>query len=157
MTGTALRAGMSAVIVLRKRMSYLVGHIPAAAGLQREPGLPAVGCLNMTVFINAEHDRMPPRADINPDDVLQLGYELGLARQPEPPDPAWLQSGRPPDPLHRPDPDDDGVRHNRPMRGCARRIAEGQGHRVSCRATNSRTSPATAPFHRLVLARPVSP
>ena len=50
----------------------IMGHRPAAAGLQRQAQLGAVERLDLRFLIEAEHDGMRRRVDIEPNDVAQL-------------------------------------------------------------------------------------
>jgi len=126
----------------------VMGEGTATAGLQRQAGLGAIECLDLRFLVDAEHDRVRRRIDIEADDIPQLGHELGVARQLELTDPMGLQAVRPPDALHRADADAGRFRHHlgRPMRGFARRIAEGQGHRALVHARRQRWN-ARGPRH----------
>ena len=75
----------------------VVGHRPAAARLHRQPRLGAVERLDLRLLVDAEHQRMRRRIDIEADDVAQLGHELGIARQLELAHPVRLQSVGAPD------------------------------------------------------------
>jgi hypothetical protein len=55
----------------------VVGHRVGAAGLHRQVRLGAVERLDLALLVDAEHDGVRGRIDIEPDDVAQLGYELG--------------------------------------------------------------------------------
>src|SRR5947208_7228725 len=59
----------------------IMGHRPAASRLDRQAWLGAVERLYLALFIDAEHHRVRRRVDIQPDDVTQLGDEIGVARQ----------------------------------------------------------------------------
>ena len=79
----------------------IVGHRLAAPRLDRQSGLGAVERLDLALLVDRQHHRMGRRIDIEPDDVGQLGGELGVARALEGAQPVRLQSVRPPDALHR--------------------------------------------------------
>src|SRR5215469_16736005 len=110
----------------------VMGHRPAPAGFQRQPGLGAVERLDLRFLVDRQHHRVRRRIDVEPDDVIELGGELRIARQLELPHPMRLEPVRPPDPLHRGDAETDRLGHHRgrPMDGLARRIGQCQGHRA---------------------------
>src|SRR5215472_5576148 len=56
-------------------------HRPATARFQRQARLRAVERLDLRFLVNAEHDRMGRRMDIEADNVPQLRYKIGVARQ----------------------------------------------------------------------------
>ena len=70
----------------------IVGHGAAAAWLQRQARLGAVERLDLPLLVDAEHDRMRRRIDVEADDVAQLGDELGVVRQLELAHPVRLQA-----------------------------------------------------------------
>jgi hypothetical protein len=47
----------------------VVGHRATAAGLERQPGLSAVECLDLRFFVNRQHHRVRRRINVEPDDV----------------------------------------------------------------------------------------
>src|SRR5262245_10226805 len=112
--GGKQRGSAVALVVMR--------HRPATARFQRQARLRAVERLDLRFLVNAEHDRMGRRIDIEADNVPQLRYKIGVARQLELACPVRLQAVRPPDPLHRTDADPDRFGHHRsgPMRRLAR-------------------------------------
>src|SRR5215467_11165510 len=58
----------------------IVSHRPATALLQRQAGLGTVQSLNLTLLIDAHHDRVLGWIQIEPNDVFQfLGEALVLA------------------------------------------------------------------------------
>jgi hypothetical protein len=57
----------------------VMGHGPGAAPLQRQPGLRSVERLDLALFIDAEHDSMRRRIDVELDDVAQLADEVRVA------------------------------------------------------------------------------
>ncbi len=75
----------------------VVGHGPAAPLLQRQARLRAVKRLNLALLIDAQHHRMGGRADVKPDDIVQLLDEGRIARQLEHPPAVGAQAVRPPD------------------------------------------------------------
>ena len=79
----------------------IVGHRLAAPRLDRQSGLGAVERLDLALLVDRQHHRMGRRIDIEPDDVGQLGGELGVARALEGAQSVRLQFVRPPDALHR--------------------------------------------------------
>ena len=52
----------------------VVGHGAEAAFHQRQAGLGAVERLNLAVFVDAEHDGVGGRIDIEPDDVARAAH-----------------------------------------------------------------------------------
>ncbi len=56
----------------------IVGHRGAAPLLHREPRLRTIKRLNLGLLIEAEHNGMGRRADIEPDDVVQFLGEGGI-------------------------------------------------------------------------------
>ena len=72
----------------------VVGHGPQAAGLQRQARLGAVERLDLRFLVDAQHNRMRRRIDIEADDVSELGHEFVIARQLELAYPVRLQSVR---------------------------------------------------------------
>src|ERR1700746_1821458 len=60
----------------RSMAFVVVGHGPGAALFEREAGLGAVKRLDLALLVDAEHDGVRGRIDIEPDDVAQLGYSF---------------------------------------------------------------------------------
>ena len=58
----------------------VVGQSAGAALLQRQPGLGAVECLNLALFVDREDDRMGGRIDIEPTMLLSARQERPPAR-----------------------------------------------------------------------------
>jgi hypothetical protein len=56
------------------RGAVVVGHRPAPARLQRQPGLGAVERLDLALFVQPQHDRVRRRFHIEADDVGELGF-----------------------------------------------------------------------------------
>jgi len=54
-------------------------HRPQTSRLQRQPRLRAVKRLDLRFLVDAEHDRMRRRIDVEADDVPQFRHELGVA------------------------------------------------------------------------------
>jgi hypothetical protein len=106
----------------------IVGHGFEPAGLQRQARLGAVERLDLALFVEAEHDGVRRRIDIQPDDVSQLADKLRVVRQLELAHPMRLKPMRAPDALHRRDADAglDGHRRRRPVRDLAGRVSTGQ-------------------------------
>jgi hypothetical protein len=78
----------------------VVGYRCRGALLRRQAGLRAIQCLNLTLFIAAQHQRMLRRTQIQPDDVFELRDEIQITRHLETLDPMRLQtigSPHPPD------------------------------------------------------------
>ena len=90
----------------------------------------AVEGLDLALFVDAEHNGVRWRVDIKPDDVAQLGHELGILGELEEPDPMRLEPMRTPDALHRAERDADSLGHHRPgpMRRLAGRLLQRQSH-----------------------------
>jgi hypothetical protein len=105
-----------------------VRHGSAAFGLQRQPGLGPVECLDLALLVDREHDRVRRGIDIEADYVAQLGGEMRVVRELELAHAVRLQPVRPPDALHRTDADRGRLGHGggRPMGRLAGRIALGQ-------------------------------
>jgi hypothetical protein len=57
-----------------------MGEGAATAGLQRQAGLGAIERLDLPFLVDAEHDRVRRRIDVEADDIPQLGHELRVAR-----------------------------------------------------------------------------
>src|SRR3954454_20457648 len=89
----------------------IVGHGRELARLYRPTWLGPVASLDLALLVDRPHDRVRRRAHVEPDDVAQLGDELGIARQLEGPDPVRNQPVRLPDPLHRAEADADPLGH----------------------------------------------
>src|SRR4051794_25840367 len=103
--------GISASMALRKRMNswwwwWLCMHCPmtlpsstsssSRSGLQRQARPRPVECLDLALLVDAEHDGVSGRVDIEPDDVPELRHELRIARQLELPRSVRLKPVRPP-------------------------------------------------------------
>jgi hypothetical protein len=56
----------------------VMGHGSGAALLERQPGLGPVERLDLALFVDAEHDSVRRRIDVEPDDVAQLADEVGV-------------------------------------------------------------------------------
>ena len=80
----------------------VVGHGPGLAGLERQTRLGAVERLDLAFLVDREHDRMARRRQVEPDNVRELGDEVGIAAALEGADAVRLQPVRRPDPLHGP-------------------------------------------------------
>jgi hypothetical protein len=106
----------------------IVGHGPGAALLQRQSGLSAIEGLDLALFIDAEHDGVRRRIDIEPDDVAQLVDERRVVGQLELPDPMRLEPVSAPDPLHGTGADAGCLGHRGagPMGRFVRRFLHGQ-------------------------------
>jgi hypothetical protein len=87
----------------------VVGHGPSAPLLERQSGLGSVERLDLALFVDAEHDRVRRRINIEPDDVAQLVDERRIFRQLELPDAMRLEPVSPPDALHGTDADPVGL------------------------------------------------
>src|ERR1700722_15403165 len=81
----------------------IMGHGSSAALLHREAGLSAIERLDLALFVDAEHDGVRRRIDIEPDHVAQLVDEIGVFGQLELSDAMRLEPVRAPDALHRAD------------------------------------------------------
>ena len=63
----------------RRAVSHaIVGHGSGAAFLDRQPQLRPVERLDLTFLVEAEHDGMRRRIDLDPDDIAQFGDELSI-------------------------------------------------------------------------------
>jgi peptide/nickel transport system permease protein len=78
-----------------------MGHRAGLARLERQSGLGAVERLDLGLLVDRQHHGMLGRIDIQADDVLELGGELGIARAFEGPDAVRLEVVSLPDALHR--------------------------------------------------------
>lgn len=118
----------------------VVGHRPAAAGLQRQARLGAVERLDLALLVDRQHHRVPRRIEIQPDDILDLGGESGIGRLLEGADAVRLQPVCRPDPLHRPQRDADrpGRGASRPVRRLARRLGARQRQDLRHRPSRQR-------------------
>ena len=74
----------------------VVCHGATPAGLKRQPRLGAVKRLDLRLLIDAEHNRMRRRIDIEADDIPEFGHEFRVTRQLELAHPVRLQPVRPP-------------------------------------------------------------
>ncbi len=106
----------------------VVGHGSGAALLERQPGLRSVERLDLALFVDAEHDSVRRRIDVEPDDVAQLADEVRVTGQLELPDPMRLEPMGAPDALHGTDADTRRLGHRRacPMRRFVRRLLHRQ-------------------------------
>src|SRR6202043_1429463 len=106
----------------------VMGHGSSAAFLERQAGLRSVERLDLALFVDAEHDGVRRRIDIEPDNVAQLVDELGVFGQLKLPDAMRLESMRAPDAPHRRSADACGLGHRRagPVRRFAWRLLHGQ-------------------------------
>ena len=101
----------------------IMGHGLGAALLQRQARLGAVERLDLALFVDRQHHGVRRRIDVQPDDVLDLGGEVGIGRELEAAHLMGAQTVRPPDPLHRADaePAGRGQRRRRPVGHAVRR------------------------------------
>ena len=89
------------------------------------------------LLVDREHDRMLGRVDVQADDVLELGGEVGIVRALEGADAVRLQVVRRPDPLHRAQGDarvswpSPGRSSGSPRRAARRRSAPPPGARLA--------------------------
>jgi hypothetical protein len=90
-----------------------MGHGSSAAFLERQAGLGSVERLDLALFVDAEHDGVRRRIDIEPDNVAQLVDELGVFGQLKLPDAMGLKPMRAPDAPHRRSADACGLGHRR--------------------------------------------
>ena len=77
----------------------VMGHRAGAALLHRQAGLGTVESLDLAFFIDAQDQRFVRGMEIEPDDVLDFGGEVFVARDLERLNEMWLQPMRSPDPL----------------------------------------------------------
>jgi hypothetical protein len=86
----------------RGAVAFVVeGQRARLALLHRQARLGPIERLDLALFVHGQHDRMGRRIDLQTDDVLELGGELGILGQFEALDPVRLQAVRRPDPLDR--------------------------------------------------------
>ena len=78
----------------------VMAHTRRLAWPHRQHGLAAVEGLDLRLLIDAQHDGVLGRGDIETDDIAHLGDELGIGRQLERLQPVWLQAESPPDALY---------------------------------------------------------
>jgi len=92
--------------------------VPARTFLSGQPGLGSVERLDLALFVDAEHDGVHRRIDVEPDDVAQLAGEVRVLGQLELPDAMRLEPVGAPDALHGTDADARRLGHRRagPMR-----------------------------------------
>ncbi len=123
------RGGAVALVVVR--------HRPALAGLQRQAGLGAVERLDLALLVDRQHHRVARRVHVQPDDVLHLGREGGIAGALEGAQAMGLEAVGLPDALHGAQADADCLGHRPagPVGDRAGRFRTGQrqhfGHRRS--------------------------
>jgi hypothetical protein len=105
-------------------------HGPGAALLHRQAGLGTVERLDLGLFVDAEHQGVGGRIDIEADDVAHLGGELGIVGKLEHANPVRRQAVRFPDALHRGEADAGDLRHGAagPLCRLAGWFAQSQGH-----------------------------
>ena len=108
----------------------VVGHGGAASLLHRQAGLGAIEGLDLALLVEAEHDGVGRRIDIETDDFLELLGEFGIVGELERAHPMRLQPVPLPDAPHRgrADPYRLGHRRRGPMGRLMRRRLVGQGH-----------------------------
>ena len=108
----------------------VVGHRPGLAGLERQTRLGAVQGLDLALLVDREHDRMARGRQVQPDDVRELGDELGITAALEAAQAVGLQPVGRPDPLHGPQGQAGGLGHHPagPVGRLAGRLAAGQRH-----------------------------
>jgi len=70
----------------------VVGHGGAAPFLHRQAGLGTVEGLDLTLLVEAEHDSVGRRIDVEPDHLLELVGEFGIVGNLEGAHPMRLQS-----------------------------------------------------------------
>ena len=101
----------------------VVRHRPASTGHHRQTGLGAIQCLDLALFIGAEHERSLRRIEVQTDHVDQLLLEPRVAAQFEGPDQMRLEPIGFPHPVHERlgDPQLCGQAARTPMGGVLRR------------------------------------
>ena len=120
----------------------VVGHGPGLAGLERQARLGAIERLDLRLLVDRQHDRVLGRGDVEADDILELGGEIGIVGALEGAHPVRLEVVRLPDPLHRAQADAARLGH-RPAGpvGClAGRLGAGQRHHALHRGGSQRAS-----------------
>jgi hypothetical protein len=107
-----------------------MGHGAALAGLERQAGLGAVEGLDLGLLVEREDQAVRRRIEVEPDDRLELGGEVGIGRALEPAQAMRLQVVGGPDPLHRAQGDPGRFGHGPagPVGRLARRLGAGQRH-----------------------------
>src|SRR5712691_3115551 len=124
----------------------VVGHRAGAAFLHRQARLCPVQCLDLALLVDAEHERLLRRVEVEPDDVCELLAEARVVGKLERLDPMGLETVRVPDPLHarRADALRLGHRATAPVRLTGRRRLRGRcDDRLDLRRRNRRLAPAT--------------
>ena len=129
--GGEQRGGAVALVV--------VGHGAGLARLQRQARLGAVERLDLALLIERQHQAVRRRLEVQPDDRLELGGEVGIARTLEGADAVRLQIVPGPDPLYRAQGDRDHLRH-----GPAGPMGTSPGGSVQVSATTRRTMAASS-------------
>src|SRR4029453_13278039 len=89
----------------------VMSHGTGATRFQEEAWLSAVECLDLAFFVDRQNHRMSGGIDGEPDDVAQLGSELGVLGKLEDPNLVRLEAVRLPDALHRTGADPDRLGH----------------------------------------------
>ena len=126
------RGGAVALVVM--------GHGAGAALLHRQAGLGAVERLDLALLVDAEHDGVRRRIDIEPDDVAQLGDEVRIVGELELAHAVRLKPVRAPDALHRAD-----ARRRRPSPSSRRSSGSPRpAGRLASRRRPARPRPARA-------------
>ena len=103
-------------------------HGPGAALLQRQAGLGPVERLDLTLFVDGQHNGVSRWINVEADDIAQLADELRIVGKLELPHPVRLKPVGAPDALNRTDGNTSGLCHQRagPMGGLAGRVIERQ-------------------------------
>ncbi len=78
----------------------VMGHAGGQSGPHRQRRLGAVKCLDLRLFVHAQHQRPFGRVQIEADDVGQFGVEFRVAAELEGLDPVRLQTVLLPDAMH---------------------------------------------------------
>ena len=106
----------------------IVRHRSTAALLHRQAGLGAVKRLDLALLINREDQRLIRQIEIETDNVLDLGHEVGITGQLEGPRQMRLEPVRLPDFLHRGgrNPGPRAHRAHAPLRGVGRLFVQRQ-------------------------------
>ena len=107
----------------------IMGYGASAPLLHRQTRLSTIKRLNLALFVNRQDNGVAGRIDIEADDLVQFGRELGIVGQLELAHPVRLEAMSTPYPLYRADANSGRLRHRRtgPVTGRRRRPSQRQG------------------------------
>src|SRR5438093_13575042 len=135
----------------RQQRGGSVAHVVVSlarwnSGTERQHRLGAIQCLDLTLLVDAQHQRLVGRVEIETDDVADFGSKLGVAAQLETLDSMRLEAMRLPDAMHDRRTHAVGLRHraHAPVRGTAwLRVQRGIDDRVDLAGVDHRTTTGT--------------